>query len=97
MSAPGSVGSGGDDVDEVFQLERKLKIMPFNPKKSDWRIWSKQFLQRAFEKGYRDILLGEVEVVSDDVAKVMSKTDVKYKSYCLNSKAYGDLMMCFTD
>jgi hypothetical protein len=89
----------GDDSSrgEYVQVERKSKILPFNPKKTVWRIWSKQFLQRANERGYREILLGEKTVVSDAESKTLKKTDGKYKTYLLNNKAYGDLMMCFMD
>jgi hypothetical protein len=75
---------GNDDSDEdsskgdYVQTERKSKILPFNPKKTIWRIWSKQFLQRANERGYRDILVGTKKVVSDTEFSTLKKTDPKY-------------------
>lgn len=98
-TSPDSVSSG-DSVggnDGYVQIERKSKILPFDPKKTVWPIWSKQFLQRAYERGYRSILVGDQEIVSDSVAKGLKKVDDKLKWYKLNNKAYTDLMMCFTD
>jgi hypothetical protein len=100
MTTTASVSSVGSDNEEdaiYVQVERKSKLLPFNPKKSVWRIWSKQFLQRANERGYKKILVGEQTVVNGTIASTLPKTDARYKLYQLNQKAYGDLMMCFMD
>jgi hypothetical protein len=94
------IGNDSDDdssKEDYVQTEGKSKLLPFNRKKTIWRIWSKQFLQRSHERGYRDILVGDKQVVSDIVYKGLKKTDPQYITYMKNSKAYGDLMLCFMD
>lgn len=81
------------------EIEKTVKTLPFIPGKSVWSVWSAQFLARAFNKGSRDVLLGN-EVPPTESA-VISDTDVnkdeKLRKRKANTQAYQDLMLCFSD
>ncbi len=43
-------------------LERSIKILPFDGKDAEWREWIAKFLARANLHGYKDMLLGNMKV-----------------------------------
>ena len=76
--------------------EASIKVIPFSGNKRDWPVWSEKFLARGDIKGYRDILLGEVDVPTDDeFAKISDAGDKKKASELrkLNKDAYIDLLL----
>lgn len=81
------------------EIERTVKTLPFIPGKSNWSVWSSQFLARAFSKGSRDVLLGNE--VPPDESEVIMETDPhreeKLRKRKANTQAYQDLMLCFSD
>ena len=50
---------------EEKYVDKTLKLPRFSGKQEDWQIWSEKFLIRAKRKGYKDLLLGKVEIPSD--------------------------------
>ena len=42
--------------------EKTIRIVQFSGKKTDWRMWSKQFLAMSGKKGYKEVLTGKVTV-----------------------------------
>jgi len=76
--------------------EASIKVIPFTGNKRDWPVWSEKFLARGDIKGYRDILLGEVDVPTDDEFESISDSkDKKAASELrkLNKDAYIDLLL----
>jgi hypothetical protein len=87
--------------DELKEVEVKFKLTVFDPDKSDWNVWSKQFLARANMKGYKNILLGKEAVPTDED---LADPDLKDKALAeaqrlrkLNDLAYNELTWCFHD
>lgn len=80
----------------MSEFEKTVKTLPFVPGKSVWSVWSAQFLARAYNKGTRDILLGNEVPPAESV--VISDTEVdKLRLRRANTQAYQDLMLCFSD
>ena len=76
--------------------EASIKVIPFSGNKRDWPIWSEKFLARADVKGYREILLGEIDVPTDGDYADISDADEKKKADGLrksNKDAYIDLLL----
>ena len=69
----------------------------FSGKKLDWPVWSEKFLARANRKGYKSILLGEVEVPNDEVETDLIEEDDERKKQSelkkKNQEAYEDLVL----
>jgi hypothetical protein len=77
-------------------------LLPFDPKKSVWRVWSKQFLARAQIKGFYKVLIGEEVPISDrDFERMRSTRGAEYEETKrireMNAKAYNDLLLSFSD
>ena len=76
--------------------EASIKVIPFTGNKRDWPIWSEKFLARGDIKGYREILLGEVAVPTDDeFAEIVDASEKKKAESLrkLNKDAYIDLLL----
>ena len=73
--------------------ERSVRIIPFNGKKSDWRIWSRRFLAAAGKKKYKNVLLGIEAVPADSEVLDESKDKEKLKARKANIEAYHDLVL----
>ena len=43
-----------------------IKIIEFNDKENEYRVWSKKFMSVATIRGYRDVLLGKTIVPPQD-------------------------------
>ena len=82
------------------EVEKSVKVIPFT-EKSVWRIWSKQFLARAYNKGYREILLGKdlppskADYDSIDSSTKEGKELLRFKKG--SDSAHTDLIMSFSD
>ena len=46
--------------------EKSIRIITFSGKETDWRMWKLRFLAKASHNGYRNLLLGTVEVPDED-------------------------------
>ncbi|MEL7196526.1 MAG: hypothetical protein AAFO96_29130, partial [Bacteroidota bacterium] len=75
--------------------EESIRVITFDGKKVAWSSWKEKFLARAQKKGYKGVLLGEIEVLKESI--VVSDDDVdrisKLKSRELNESAYADLIL----
>jgi hypothetical protein len=65
-------------MSESRETEERMKLLPFDPKKSVWRVWSKQFLARAHVKGFKEVLLGTVKPMSDSEFESLRSTSATY-------------------
>ena len=43
-----------------------IKIVEFNGKESEYRMWARKFMSLATTRGYRDVLLGKTTVPPQD-------------------------------
>ncbi len=59
--------------------EKSLKVIVFSGKQEDWKFWKVQFLARARGKGFREILLGTVQIPKDSEKFDLNKADEKAK------------------
>jgi len=60
--------------------EKNLKVIVFSGKQEDWKFWEVKFLTRARCKGFREILLGTVQILTDSEKFDLNKADEKAKS-----------------
>jgi hypothetical protein len=77
--------------------EASIKVIPFSGNKRDWPVWSEKFLARGDIKGYREILLGEIAVPTDEqFAEISDSSKEKKEAELLrklNKDAYIDLLL----
>ena len=45
---------------------KSIKIVEFNDKESEFRMWARKFMSVATTSGYLDVLLGKILVPSQD-------------------------------
>jgi len=77
------------------EAEKAIRVIPFNGKHEDWRMWSRKFMARADAKGYKIVLLGNVEVPKD--SDNIGEDQVKANARKLNKVAYNDLLLSCND
>ena len=60
---------------------KSIKIVEFNDKESEYKMWARKFILVATNRGYRDVLLGKtVEPPQDDILDYNTPSDkVKLK------------------
>jgi hypothetical protein len=44
-------------------IETSIKVITFSRKKKDWISWEDKFLAKSKRQGYKEILLGKLEVL----------------------------------
>ena len=67
-----------------------VKISPFSGKQSDWNVWKEKFMARARRKGYKDVLLGKVDVPAED-KNITEISELAARR--ANNTAYEDLLL----
>ena len=74
---------------------KSIKIVEFNDKESEYRMWARKFMSVATTRGYRDVLLGKTVVPpQDEVLDESAPSDkIKLKGRKENDKAYNDLIL----
>jgi hypothetical protein len=56
--------------------EISIKVIGFSGRKKDWITWEEKFLSKAKRRGYKDLLLGKVEIpMSTEVLIADSESD----------------------
>ena len=70
--------------------ESAVKLKPFSGKEEEWVYWASMFLACVDAKGYRSILEGEEQVLSDNESIVASARKLKLRQ--LNKTGYSELM-----
>ena len=82
--------------------EKNVKILPFSGKKSEFSVWSEQYLARAFLKGWKKVVDGTEKIPSEStIATYMAieetnRTDDQKKAIKVdkaNKEAYSDLIL----
>ena len=75
-----------------------IKVIPFTGKKIDWSVWSEKFLARANRRGYKELLIGNMQNPGDDEKPDDSEPETVKEEYKkkrdLNQLAYEDLILC---
>jgi hypothetical protein len=85
---------------EETGTEKSYHVIPFDGKDDSWRMWSKKFLARAQMRGYKNILLGKVDVPPHDEVFTGTAAEKATKEALRagNDKAYNDLLLaCESD
>ena len=80
-------------------IEKTIRIVSFSGKQKDWRMWSAQFMARAYVKEYAGILDGTVKPPSDDF-EINIGTDIgklQMKARKANQNAYNELILSMTE
>lgn len=82
----------------MADVEKSIKVIAFT-NKSDWKVWSMKFLARAYQKGYKSVLLGTTTVPKGDevLDPKIPDENIKMKARKANDMAYSDLTLCFDD
>lgn len=75
--------------------EESIRVVSFDGKRNSWPSWKEKFLAKAKKKGYKDILLGKIELVSETtkIADDDAQREVKLLGRKLNEDAYADLVL----
>jgi gag-polypeptide of LTR copia-type len=73
--------------------ETSIKVVLFSGKSSDWITWEEKFLARAKRKGYKDLLLGKVEVPKESATESDSDKKKNKEIRDLNDIGYSDLIL----
>ena len=77
---------------------KSIKIVEFNDKVSEYRVWARKFISVTSTRGCRDVLLGitavppKDEVLDENVPNVK----IKLKGRNANDKAYNDLILAYS-
>ena len=77
-------------------VETSIKVIQFSGKSKDWPVWEEKFLARSKRKGFRDLLLGKVEIPKSTEALDASDKE-RSKIRELNDLAYSELILSFAD
>ena len=75
--------------------EHTIWIVQFSGKKSDWRMWSKEFIEMSSKNKYTSVFLGTTTVPNNTETLNAAETDraAKIKAREENKNAYGDLIL----
>jgi hypothetical protein len=76
-----------DDSDKTA-----IKIAPFSGKQTDWNVWKEKFMARARRKGYKETLLGKIDVPAESES-LTSADKGKLAARKANNTAYEDLLL----
>ena len=77
---------------------KAIRIVSFNDKKENYRMWAKKFLSIASSRKYKDILIGSIvapkssEVIDENTDEGKRKLQARDS----NEKAYNDLVLACT-
>jgi len=78
-----------------YNNDKAFQVINFNGKQLNWPIWEEKFLACDRRKGYKDILLGKVEVPIDstliDASTPAGKEQAKMRK--LNDVAFEELIL----
>ena len=79
--------------------EKTIHIVQFSGKKSDWQMWSKQFLAMSAKKNYKNVLIGKTTIlVASDVIDTSNNAErAKLKAREDNDKSYHNLILSNTN
>jgi hypothetical protein len=47
--------------------ETTIKVVLFSGKTADWTTWEERFLAQAKRRGYKDLLIGKVEIPTEEM------------------------------
>jgi gag-polypeptide of LTR copia-type/Zinc knuckle len=87
---------------EGTQGETSIKVVLFAGKMADWTTWEEKFLARAKRWGYKEILLGKVEIPTEEMlenknkeSEPISEEEIRRHWYImdLNDNRYSDLVL----
>jgi hypothetical protein len=74
--------------------ESTIRVILFSGKKGDWLAWEERFLAKAKQKGFKELLLGRVEIpVSDTVIADTPEGVNTRRIMDLNDRAYSELIL----
>jgi hypothetical protein len=74
---------------ETSQVEKSIRVILFSGKTSDWISWEEKFLARAKRNGYKDILLGKIDIPEEGESLDEERRKVKD----LNEIGFSDLIL----
>ena len=79
----------------VGYRKKTIWIAQFSGKKSDWRMWSKQFHAMSSKKKYKGVLLRTTAIPNNTETLNAAETDraAKIKAREANKNVYGDLIL----
>ena len=80
--------------------EKSLRVIEFSGKKQDWKFWSRKFLARANQHGYKKLIEGMVKVPTQTAYETACRKDETTPShkktianYNLSVRAFKDLIL----
>ena len=74
---------------------KSIKVIEFNDKENEYRMWARKFMSVATTRGYRDVLLGKTIVPPQDetLDENVPNDKIKLKGRNANDKAYNNLIL----
>ena len=82
----------------MSDVMKAIRVVSFNDKKENYRMWSKKFLSIANARKYKEILMGSM--VAPKANEIIDETTdagaLKAEARELNEKAYNDLVLACT-
>jgi len=74
---------------------KSIKVIEFNDKENEYRMWARKFMSVATTRGYRDVLLGKTIVPPQDESldENVPNDKIKLKGRNANDRAYNDLIL----
>ena len=72
-----------------------IRVIPFCGKVDEWPIWCEKFLSKAKRFGFKDLLLGRLDIPSfdEEVDKLSEEGKEKARIIELNEIAYTELIL----
>jgi hypothetical protein len=74
---------------------RLIRLLPFSEKEDEWPIWIEKFLSKAKSSGFKDVLLGKVNIPKYD-EEINQKTEegkVLMQNADLHEMVYKELIL----
>ncbi len=84
---------------EGSTAEKAIRVLPFNGKKAEWRMWSRKFLAHAMKPGYLKVMDGTDKAPAAatvlDISTDAGKAQLKLRE--ANDDGYTDLLLSQDD
>ena len=74
-----------------------MRVVPFSGKQKDYRMWSRKFLATSTMKGYRDVLLGKMEVPKLIPDSSTKEGKLQALAVIANERGYSNLLLSLLD
>jgi hypothetical protein len=86
-----------EQICKVFDMSdfSLTRVLPFSRKKDEWLIWNEKFLAKDKRSGFKDVLLGKVNIPKsgEEINEKTEEVKALMKNAGLNEMAYMELIL----